>query len=175
MSNIIQLSNRDQGYARLGPNSDAYIRGIADALEQVGYERQLQGGDIWLRYQPRRTGGFPLPCAKILATLPASAAGGWDTTWTANIDSRYDQVGQVAELQQCRDMLAEAATDADFRFLYWLDSALCLCQRSDRAAFIQQDVMPAFSSRFPAGRVIFIATDSRFESRLPPLRLGNYF
>jgi|GEM_PF-6152812 len=175
MSSVIQVSNRDRGFARLGPENDAYIRGIAGAMERVGYERQLQGGDIWMRYQPRRTGGFPLPYAQLLATLPASAAGGWDVSWTANLDPRYDQVGQVADLQQCRNMLAEAAADPDFRFLYWLDSALCLCQRSDRAAFIQQDFMPAFSSRFPAGRVIFIGTDSRFESRLSLLRLGNYF
>lgn len=84
-------------------------------------------------------------------------------------------MGQVADLQQCREMLARAAGDPDFRFLYWVDSALCLCQRSDRAAFIQQDFMPAFSRRFPAGRVILIATDSRFDSRLSLLRLGNYF
>lgn len=137
MSSIIQISNRDRGYARLGPESDAYIQGIAGAMERVGYERQLQGGDIWMRYQPRRTGGFPLPYAQILATLPASAAGGWKVSWTENIDPQYDQVGQVANLQQCREMLAGAAADPDFRFLYWLDSALCVCQRSDRAAFIQ--------------------------------------
>jgi hypothetical protein len=175
MSGVIPVSNRDRGFARLGPENDAYIRGIANAMEQVGYERQSQGGDIWMRYQPRRTGGFPLPYAQILSTLPASAAGGWDVSWTANLDVRYDQVGQVADLQQCRRMLAQTASDPDFRFLYWLDSALCLCQRSDRAAFIEQHFMPAFSKRFPAGRVIFIATDSRFESRLPLLRLGNFF
>jgi hypothetical protein len=174
MSSIIETSNRDRGYARLGPESDTYIRGIAAAMERVGYERQVQAGDVWMRYQPRCTGGFPVPYAQILATLPASSAG-WDVSWTANIDARYDQVGANANLQQCRDMMAGAAADPDFRFLYWLDAALCICQRSDREAFIQQDFMPAFSERFPAGRVIFIATDSRFESRLPILRLGNYF
>jgi hypothetical protein len=49
MSSIIQVSNRDRGYARLGPESDAYIRGIAGAMEQVDYERQLQSGDLWMR------------------------------------------------------------------------------------------------------------------------------
>jgi hypothetical protein len=34
MSSIIQVSNRDQGYARLGPDNDNYIRGIAGAMEQ---------------------------------------------------------------------------------------------------------------------------------------------
>ncbi len=174
MSGVVQVSNRDRGYARLGPESDPYIRGLAGAMENVGYEREMQAGDIWLRYGPRRTGGFPHPYAQILATLPASAED-WDVSWTSNIDPRYDEVGQVADLQQCRDMLAGSAEDPDFRFLYWLDSALCLCQRSDRVAFIQQDFMPAFRSRFPAGRVMFIATDSRFEARLPILRLGNYF
>jgi hypothetical protein len=175
MSSIIQVNNRDRGYARLGPESDAYIRGIAAAMEGVGYERQVQAGDIWMRYQPRRTGGFPLPYAQIAATLSASAAGGWDVRWTADLDQRYDQVGQVADLQQCRESVAHFATHPDFRFLYWLDAALCICRRSDRATFIEQDFMAAFSRRFPTGRVIFIATDSRFESRLPILRLGNYF
>ncbi len=172
---MIQVNNRDRGFARLGPETGPCIRGIATAMENVGYERESQAGDIWMRYQPRRTGGFSLPYARILATLPASAAGGWDVSWTANLDPRYDQVGQVADLKQCRDMLARATNDPDFRFLYWLDTALCLCQPSDRAAFIQQNFMPAFSNRFPAGRVILIATDSRFESRLSLLRLGNYF
>lgn len=176
MSSIIQVTNRDQGYARLGPESDAYIRGIAGAMEKVGYERQLQSGDIWMRYQPRRTGGFPLAYSQILATLPASPAGGWDTDWTANLDPRYDQVGEITDRAGAQQLLSNAAPgDEDYRFLYWLDSALCVCQRSDRAAFIQQNFMPAFSGRFPAGRVIFVATDSRFESRLPLLRLGNYF
>lgn len=176
MSSIVPVSNRDMGYARLGPEIDAYISGIAAAMEQVGYERQVIAGDIWMRYQPRRTGGFPLAYAQILATLPASAASGWNVGWTANLDPRYDQVGQLATRQQCQRLLANAASgDPDFRFLYWLDSALCQCQRADRATFIQQDFMPAFSARFPTGRVIFIATDSRFESRLPILRLGNYF
>lgn len=175
MSGIIQVNNRNRGFARFGPEGDPYIRRIAAAMENVGYERQLQAGDIWMRYQPRRTGAFPLPYAQILATLPASTPGGWDASWTASIDPRYDQGGQFADLQQCRDLLARAAGDPDFRFLYWLDSALCLSQRSDRAAFIQQHFMPAFRSRFPNGRVIFIATDSRFESRLPLLRLGNYY
>jgi hypothetical protein len=176
MSSIVQVSNRDMGYARLGPVSDAYICGIATAMEKVGYERQVIAGDIWMRYQPRRTGGFPLAYAQILATLPAASAGEWNVGWTENLDARYDQAGRAVTRQECQQLLANAAPgDPDFRFLHWLDLALCLCQRADRARFIQQDFMPAFSARFPAGRVIFIGTDSRFESRLPILRLGNYF
>lgn len=137
MSSIAQVSNRDTGYARLGPVSDAYICGIAVAMEQVGYERQVISGDIWMRYQPRRTGGFPLAYAQILATLPAASAGGWNVGWTGNFDARYDQMGQRATRQQCQQLLANAAPGhPDFRFLYWLDSALCLCQRADRATFI---------------------------------------
>jgi hypothetical protein len=175
MSGVIAVTNRGRGFARLGPQADPYLRGIQGAMEQRGYESQIQGGDIWMCYQPRRTRGFPLPYTQILAVCPSSAAGGWDVSWTANIDPRWDQVGQVADFQECRRMLAGATADPHHRFMYWLDSALCVCQRSDRAAFIQQDFLPAFSARFPAGRVIFVGADSRFESRLPLLRLGNYY
>ncbi|GIW90007.1 MAG: hypothetical protein KatS3mg109_0439 [Pirellulaceae bacterium] len=127
-----------------------------------------------MRYQPPRTGGFALPNTRTMATLHACTDSGWDVSWTVNPDPRYYEVGQVVDLQQCPNRLAQAAADPNFRFLYWLDSAQFLCQRSGRASFIQQNFMPAFARSFPVGRVIFVATDSRFELRLPLRRLGNY-
>ncbi len=75
-------------------------------LVHRGYEHELQGADILLRYLPRRTGAFPLQYARILATHPANAAGGWNTAWTGNVVQQYDQLGQVATLAECRKLLA---------------------------------------------------------------------
>jgi len=64
MSGIIQVKNRDRGFARLGPDADPVYRGIRELLVQRGYEHELQGADIWVRYLPRRTGGFPIQYAR---------------------------------------------------------------------------------------------------------------
>src|SRR6266446_5376025 len=117
MAKIIQVANRDRGFARLGPDADPVYNGIRDLLVQRGYEHELQGADIWVRYQPRRTGEFPLQFARILATVAANPAGGWNTAWAAGIDQRYDQVGQTATLAECRKLLTDAAGDPDFKFL----------------------------------------------------------
>lgn len=175
MSGIIPINNRDRGFARLGADADPVYRGIRTLLGQRGYEHELQGADIWVRYLPRRTGEFPLQYARILAAHPADPAGGWNTAWTGNMDARYDQMGQIASLADCRKLLADAAGDLDFKFLHWLDAALMLCPRADRQTFIGTDFLPAFSERFPNGRVIFIGTDYAFEARLPLLRHGNYY
>lgn len=80
MGGMIQVNNRNRGFARLGPETDTHIRGIATAMKNVGYESELQAGDIWMHYQSRRTGDFPLPYAQIRATLPALATRGWDVS-----------------------------------------------------------------------------------------------
>jgi hypothetical protein len=174
MSSIAVITNRNRGYARLGPNSEPYIRGFAGAMERVGYEHQIQSGDVWMRYSPRRTGGFPQTYARVLATLLASS-GGWDTSWAKLIDKRYDSTKKTASLQDCRSILNDVSSSPDHTFLHGLDTALFLVGRPDRETFIQQDFMPAFRTRYPAGRVIFVASDSQFESRLPLLRQGNYY
>ncbi len=171
---VVAVNNRGRGFARLGPETDPINRGIRTAMEQRGYESEIQDGDIWLRYQPRRTGGFPIQYARLLTTWQASLPQGWDTVWTANVHQQYDNVGEIGDIQQCRQMLAAAAGDPNHKFLYWLDATLILCRREDRATFLRQDFMPAFSARFPTGRVIFIGTEYGFESRIPLLRIGNY-
>ena len=149
MATILTVSNRDRGFARLGPDNDPYLRGIRTVMEQRGYESESQGGDIWMRDQPRRLGGFPLPYTQPLATCHSSAAGGWNVAWTASLDPRYDQVGQVADLQQCRQMLANAATDPDHRFLYWLDATLCFVSgRIERRSFSRTSCPPS-ADAFP--------------------------
>lgn len=175
MSGIIQVSNRDRGFARLGPDADPVYKGISTLLLQHGYEAELQGADIWVRYQPRRTGGFPLQYARILATETAPAGGAGNTAWVGGVDQRYDQHGALATLADCRKMLADAAGDPDYKFLHWLDASLMLCPRADRQTFLSNDYLPAFFARFPAGRIVFIGTDYGFERRLPLLRYGNYY
>jgi len=49
MSSIIQVTNRDQGYARLGPENDAYIRGIASAIEPMIQTPTLPSSGMYTR------------------------------------------------------------------------------------------------------------------------------
>ncbi|WP_339910393.1 hypothetical protein [Symmachiella dynata] len=174
MARIVAVNNLSRGYARLGSDTDQYIRGIANFMEQRGYEREMQDGDIWMRYIPRRLGSFPGSYSNIIASCRSSAGGGWNLNWIQNLDTQYDQ-GQTADITQCRQLLGRAATDPDHRFLYWLDATLAICRRADRLTFIRDDFLPAFSQRFPDGRVLFLSADSGFEARLPLLRLGNYY
>ncbi len=175
MAAVMVVSNRDRGFAHLGPEVDPVFKGLRTIMEQQGYEAETQGAAIWVRYRPRRLGTFPIPYARIFSACLSADSTTWDTAWTANVDEQYDRFGEVGSAQQCREMVEQAASDPDHRFLYWLDAALILCQRADRAAFIQECFLPAFQARFPVGRVIFIGTDYNLESRLSLLRHGNYY
>jgi hypothetical protein len=169
------ISNRDRGFARLGKKADCVLCGISTVMQQQGYEVDTQGNDIWVRYQPRQLGTFPLSYARILSVSEAAVPASWNTEWVANTDKQYDQFGEVKSLRQCLSMLADAANDPDYKFLYWLDAALIQCPRADRATFIRDHFLPAFRNRFPEGRVVFIGTNYKFESRLSLLRQGNYY
>lgn len=174
MSPVTLVTQRGRGFARLGPSVEPLNRGITAAMEQRGYESEASAGDIWLRYRPRRT-GFREQYCRVAAVVSNDPAAAWNVDWADGLDPRYDAVGRIADLAGCRDMVSETAGDPPFRFLYHLDGALCLCPRADRMAFLRRCFFPAFFARFPAGRVVVIGTDSAFESRLPLLRLGNYF
>lgn len=95
MAAVLIVSNRDRGFARLGPEVDPVFRDLRTIMEQRGYEAETQGADIWLRYRPRRLGTFPIPYARILSTCQSSAPATWDTAWTAGVDERYDRFGEV--------------------------------------------------------------------------------
>jgi hypothetical protein len=142
-------------------------------MEERGYESEVANHEIRVRYAARRT-GFPQRYARILASCQNDPQASWDLAWTANIDRRYDQVSRTANLAQCCEMLDRATADPDYRFLYLLDAAISLCPRPDLPDLLRQQALPAFFQRFPAGRVIFIGTDSSFESRLATLRIGNF-
>lgn len=173
MGIVARVTQRNRGFARVGPDADQLSQGIAAAMGECGYEREAAGGDIWIRYEGRRT-GFPRPYARILTVCRRPTDGTWDSTWVQNADPYYDRFGQEADLIACTRLVSEAANKSHHAFLYSLDTAFMLCRRADRAAFLEQAFLPAYFQRFPNGRIIVIGTNSEFERRLSPLRIGNF-
>ena len=172
---ITTVSQRDRGFARLGPATESAIQKIALYMQKYcEYECEEQAADLWLRYRPRVSLPFPRPYVKLLATLHSST-GAWDVDWANRIDNLYDTPRASASLADSRAMLSKACEKKDHAFLYYLDFALLMCDRGARADFIKHDVMPAYRSRFPSGRICFIGCDPAFERRLSLLRMGNLY
>ncbi len=173
MARVLLLKNRQRGFARLGAQSDRAAAFLKPRLEQRDYESEVARGEIWVRYKPRRT-CFPGQYARILATSSASSTHVSDFEWISTVDQRYDQLYPSARIAECHEVVQRAVQEPDFRFLYRLNLALCVCPRSSRRAFLIRNFLPAFLQRFPTGRIVFIGTDSRLESQIPILRVGNY-
>ncbi|EMI19551.1 hypothetical protein RMSM_03511 [Rhodopirellula maiorica SM1] len=175
MSSIVTVSNRDRGFARLGPETDPIYRALRNLLEARGYEHEVQGSDIWVRYANRCNGPFPNNYARIVNTFSSFEGVSGDFAWLHELDARYDGVGQTASADECRELFQKAASDPDYKFLHWLDAALMLCRREQRRDFIANDYLPAFMNRFPEGRIVFIGTNYDLDERLPLLRHGNFY
>jgi len=142
-------------------------------MEQRGYESEESAGEIWVRYRPRRT-AFPEVYARVLAVLSQAVADDSVLDWVSSVDRSYDDAHPKARIATCREVVQAAADAPDFKFLYRLNLCLCVCPGASRRAFLRRDFLPAFFRRFPAGRIVFIGTDSRAEDLIPNLRVGNF-
>ena len=171
---IAVVRQKDRGFARLGSSSDATVRAIADHMRnQCNYESEEQAGDLWMRHRPRIDGKWPPPFARIVARLESTSSS-WDAAALSDIDPRYDEVSPSFTLAECRKALNNGNRAETFRFLYWLDIAMMMCDRGCRQEFVERYAMPAYRERFPRGSILLLSSDATFEHHLSLLRMGNH-